>query len=164
MTRRGAPLATLIAVCLAFSGGALAAELRGRVVGVTDGDTLTLLVPGPREVRVRLVEIDAPERRQPWGQRSRQALASLVFGRDVRVVSSGFDRYGRVLGRVYAGGRDVNAEMVRQGAAWAYREYLTDSRLVALEREARRARRGLWSLPSGDTVPPWAWRRRPAAA
>jgi endonuclease YncB( thermonuclease family) len=95
------------------------------------------------QVKVRLAEIDTPEARQPYGSRSRQALSDLAFGQQVRVVEQGRDRYGRVVGRVYRGSLDVNAEMVRQGAAWVYRHYNRDRSLLALEEEARAARRGL---------------------
>src|SRR4051794_8087798 len=102
------------------------AEMTGRVVGITDGDTITVLKDANEQVRVRLTEIDAPEKGQPWGARAKDALSALVFSQTVRVVDSGKDQYGRTLGRVYVGTKDVNAEMVRSGSAWAYRQYLTD--------------------------------------
>lgn len=152
----GAALLTLIALT---PGGAASADLHGRVVGVQDGDTLTLFVPGRPQTKVRLVEIDAPETGQPYGQKSKQVLSGMVFGRTVRVESEGRDRYGRTLGRVYAGPTDVNAEMVRRGAAWVYRDYSTDSSLPPLESRARRERVGLWSLQPDQIVAPWDWRR-----
>lgn len=135
-----------------------AAEVAGRVVAISDGDTLTLLAEGRRQVRVRLAEIDAPESRQPYGSRSRQALSDLAFGQPVRVVVVDTDRYGRTVGRVYTGPRDVNAEMVRRGAAWVYRRYSRDPSLLRLEAEARAARRGLWALSEAQRTPPWEWR------
>ena len=139
-------------------GAAPAGMLAGRVVSVVDGDTLTLLTPARTELKVRLDGIDAPEKDQPWGARSKQALSDRVFGRSVSVRSKGRDRYGRTLGVVAAGGADVNAALVRGGAAWAYRRYLADDRLIRLEAEARAAKRGLWALPPGQTTPPWEWR------
>lgn len=137
------------------------------VVGVADGDTVTVF---DRErwaqSRVRLSAIDTPERGQPWGTRARQALADKVFRRDVRVAPEGEDRYDRMLGRLYVENRDINREMVREGHAWVYRRYSLDARLLADERAAREGRRGLWSLPESETVPPWEWRRgarRPGA-
>src|SRR5262245_27314377 len=119
-----------LAVLLVCTGGAASSsELRGRVVFVADGDTFTLLTDDKQQVRVRLAEIDAPEGGQPWGNRAKQALSVLVFSQPVRVVYTGRDQYGRTLGRVYVAGKDVNAEMVRSGNAWAYRQYLTDSSL-----------------------------------
>lgn len=107
---------------------------------------------------MRRVEIDAAESGQPYGSRAKQALSALVFGHDVRLVTKGLDRYGRTLARVFGGDLDVNAEMIRQGAAWAFRKYLTDQSLLALEEEARTARRGLWALPERERLPPWEWR------
>ena len=130
------------------------------VVAVADGDTVTVLDRERRaQSRVRLSAIDTPERGQPWGTRARQALADKVFRRDVRVSPEGEDRYGRVLGRLYVGNRDVNREMVREGHAWVYRRYSLDAGLLEDERVAREGRRGLWSLPDSETVPPWDWRR-----
>ncbi|KAA2211609.1 nuclease [Pseudoroseomonas oryzae] len=149
-----------VLVLLLLSFPALAAELRGEVVGISDGDTLTLLTPDKRQVRVRLAEIDAPESRQPWGSRAQQALSALVFHQAVRVVVQDTDRYGRTVGTVWVGGRNANAEMVRQGQAWVYRQYLRDRSLLALEDEAKQARRGLWALPEAERVPPWQWRRQ----
>ncbi|WP_458098151.1 thermonuclease family protein [Roseomonas sp. WA12] len=135
-----------------------AAELTGRVVGLSDGDTITVLTAERRQVRIRLGEIDTPESRQPYGARAQQALSELVFGKDVRVVVQDTDRYGRIVGRVYAGTVDANAEMVRQGAAWVYRQYSRDAALLQLEAEAKTARRGLWALPEAERTPPWEWR------
>ena len=130
------------------------------VVGVADGDTVTVLDPARRaQHKVRLTDIDTPERGQPWGGRARQALADKVFRRQVRVASRGQDRYGRVLGRLYLGSRDINREMVRDGHAWVYRQYSSDAGLLEDERAARRGSRGLWSLPEAGRVPPWDWRR-----
>ena len=139
-------------------GAAPAGTLAGKVVGVSDGDSLTLLTPARTEVKVRLDGIDAPETDQPWGARSKVALSEQVFGRTVAVRSTGRDRYGRTLGVVSARGAEVNATLVRGGAAWAYRQYLKDDRLIRLEGEARAARRGLWALPPAQTTPPWDWR------
>lgn len=128
----------------------------GKVVGITDGDTLTLLVDR-REVKMRLAEIDTPERGQPFGTRAKQALSDLAYGKEARVVVVDVDRYGRTVGRVYVDGRDVNAELVRQGYAWVYRKYAEDPKLYELEEKARKAGRGLWAHPG--PVPPWEWRR-----
>jgi endonuclease YncB( thermonuclease family) len=138
--------------------GVRAETLTGRVVGVSDGDTLTLLAEGNRQVRVRLAEIDTPESRQPYGSRAKQALSDLAFGKTARVEVEDTDRYGRTVGRVFVDGTDVNAAMVRQGAAWVYRQYAKDQSLFALEAEARQAKRGLWSLPEAERQPPWEWR------
>jgi endonuclease YncB( thermonuclease family) len=136
-----------------------AVSFRARVVAVTDGDTVTVLDEQNQQHRVRLAEIDAPERGQPWGNRSRQALSALVFGKTVSVQQSDTDRYGRVVARLFADGRDVNRTMVEQGHAWAYQEYLTDETLVTTETRARSSRVGLWSMSDQQTVAPWDWRQ-----
>ncbi|MBW6398942.1 thermonuclease family protein [Roseomonas sp. HJA6] len=135
-----------------------AAELRGRVVGITDGDTLTLLSVRREEIRIRLSDIDTPERGQPYGDRARQLLADLAFGRDARIEVRDTDRYGRTVGRVFVGAVDVNAELVRRGSAWVFRRYSNDPTLLRLEADARSARRGLWALPEAQRLPPWEWR------
>ncbi len=150
-----APLAGFVLLLLPTF--AAAEELRGRAVGIADGDTLTLLTDGRREVRVRLADIDTPERGQPYGDRARQALSDLAFGKAVLVAVVDTDRHGRTVGRVLAEGLDVNAEMVRRGAAWVYRRWSRDPSLLRLE-EARAARRGLWALPEAQRMPPWEWR------
>jgi len=151
-------LASLM-LLLAASLPALAAEISGRVVGVADGDTLTLLTPDKRQVRIRLAEIDTPEKRQPYGTRAKQSLSDLCFGKPARVDVKTTDRYGRTVGRVYCAGIDANAEQVRRGAAWVYRKYTRDPKLYQLEAEARRERRGLWALSETQRVPPWEWRK-----
>lgn len=109
------------------------------------------------QVKVRLVEIDAPEKRQAFGNRSKQALSQLVHGKQVEIKKYGTDRYGRTLGRVYQSGLDVNAEMVRLGMAWVYVKYAKDKGLYQIEAEAREQRRGLWA--DKEPVAPWEWRR-----
>lgn len=145
-----------------FSGGARAENgisFSARVVGVTDGDTVTVLDKQNQQYKVRLAEIDAPERGQPWGDRSRQALSALVFSKAVSVQQTDTDRYGRVVARVFSDGRDINRTMVEQGYAWAYRRYLNDDTLIATEARARRQGVGLWSMSDAQTVPPWEWRQ-----
>ena len=145
-----------------LAGPLLAAEYTGKVVSISDGDTLTLLVPDGasfKQIKVRLGEIDTPERKQPYGTRAQQALSDLAYNKQARVVVQDTDRYGRTVGRVYVGSLDVNAEMIRQGAAWAYRQYLKDQSLLKLEADAKAAKRGLWGLSEAERCPPWDWRK-----
>ena len=148
---------------LAILAGPLrAAEYAGKVVSISDGDTLTLLVPDGvrfKQVKVRLGEIDTPESKQPYGTRAQQTLSDLAFGQQARVVVQDTDRFGRTVGRVYVGSVDVNAEMVKQGAAWVYRQYAKDQSLFRLEEQAKSAKRGLWGLPEAERCPPWDWRK-----
>lgn len=151
--------AWLVAACQA-----VAASLSGVVVGVADGDTLTLLDAQLRQHKVRLSGIDAPEKRQPFGQRAKHSLGLLVYGRPVRVEAGKTDRYGRVVGKVIVDGMDVNREQVRRGFAWHYVVYAREQpredreRYADAERSARAERRGLWSMP--HPVAPWDFRRR----
>jgi micrococcal nuclease len=132
------------------------------VVAISDGDTLKVrceqqLEQPAQTLTVRLAEIDAPEKRQAFGTRSRAHLATLCFGRLATVNVGGKDRYGRSIGRVTCGNTDANAAQVRAGMAWAYDKYLTDQSIKASEQEARAAHRGLWSDQA--PVPPWQWRQ-----
>jgi endonuclease YncB( thermonuclease family) len=123
------------------------------VVGVTDGDSLTARCDAPDgqvTLTVRLAEIDAPEKRQPFGERSKQHLAAL-FRPKTR------DRYSRTVARVECVGVDASIEQVRAGMAWAFTKYETDKRFTAWETEARMDRTGLWA--DATPIPPWQWRR-----
>lgn len=113
-------------------------------------------MPDNQEHRVRLAEIDAPEKRQPYGQRSKQSLSGLCFGLAAVIEDKGRDRYGRVIGRVNCVGIDASAEQVRRGMAWVFDRYATDRTLYAIQEEAKAARRGLWS--DAAPVPPWEYR------
>jgi len=151
-------LPVVLLVCV-LAHAATAAEITGRVVRITDGDTLTILDPSKHQTKVRLAEIDTPESHQPYGSRAKQVLSELVFDKDVRVEVVTVDRYGRTVGRVYERDLYINAEMVRRGAAWVYRQYSHDPSLLRLEQEAHDARRGLWRLPEARRMPPWEWRK-----
>lgn len=137
----------------------IAAEFSGKVVGLSDGDTLTVLA-GKTQVKVRLAGIDCPEKSQAFGTKARQFASSLVFEKTVAVKPSGKDRYGRTIGEIVLDdGRVLNHELVRAGMAWWYREYApNDTALKALEDEARAAKAGLWADPS--PVAPWDFRRK----
>lgn len=134
------------------------ADFTGKVVGVPDGDTITVLDAGKVQHKVRLAEIDAPEKAQAFGNKSKQALSALVHGKQVLVVEQGQDKYRRTVGRIYLGDVDVNAEQIRQGMAWVYRKYSRDKSLLPLEDHAKAQRLGLWI--DVDPLPPWEWRNR----
>ncbi len=139
---------------------AQAQEIKGKVVAISDGDTLTLLDANKRQLKIRLAEIDTPESKQPYGKRAKQALSKLVFAKTATVEVQDKDRYGRIVGRVYVDDINVNAEMVRQGAAWVYRQYAKDQALYDLETKARQDKTGLWGLSESERVPPWEWRHQ----
>ena len=161
------PQVILFAVLLSFSaaeGGQVQENaFQGRVVGVVDGDTLDVLLAGNARMRIRLAEIDAPEKNQPWGQRAKQGLADLVFPKQVFIEKTGVDRYGRTIARVRADGVYVNSRMVEQGLAWAYRQYLTDENIAKAEAIAKSQKVGLWSDHPSQIVPPWEWRHGKSA-
>lgn len=135
------------------------AVLEGRVVAIADGDTLTVLTAENTQLKVRLAQVDTPEKGQPYANRSRQALAELVFGKNVQLLVVDTDRYGRTVAGVKVDNLDVASELVSSGSAWVYRRYATDDRLYALEERAREQGRGLWGLPESQRVPPWEWRK-----
>jgi micrococcal nuclease len=131
------------------------AALAHQVIGIADGDTLTLLVD-KRPVKIRLANIDAPERKQAFGTRSRQSLSDLCWGKDATYEVQNIDRYKRVVGVVKCDGIEVNRAQVERGMAWVYPRYNKDKSLPALQEQAREAKRGLWA---GEAVAPWEWRR-----
>ncbi len=152
-----------------------AASIAGKVVGITDGDTITVLVEtdGKKEsVRVRLWGIDAPEARQPFGQQAKESLSSLVFGKAVHVEIKDKDRYGRTVGNVSFRmsvseciilSFSANEVMVGRGLAWWYETFAPNAeKLSNAQMEAKAAKRGLWAEP--NPVPPWDWRRSEAKA
>jgi micrococcal nuclease len=141
-------------------------QFEGRVVRVSDGDSIRVLW-NRQSIPVRLAGIDAPESGQPWSHNARAALDSLVAGKTVTVTVTDRDRYQRYIAevRVASGGQTVfvNREMLRLGAAWVYRAYNDSASDVRLETEARSARRGFWSLPPNERLPPWEYRRNQRA-
>jgi micrococcal nuclease len=133
--------------------------LTGKVVGVSDGDTITILVNGRSQVKIRLYGVDCPEKAQAFGAKAKQFTSDQVFGKQVRVISHGADRYGRTIGEVLLeNGASLNKELVRNGFAWWYRQYAPkNTELQSLEQQARTARRGLWADPR--PLPPWVFRK-----
>ncbi|MGB2819137.1 MAG: thermonuclease family protein [Burkholderiaceae bacterium] len=153
----------LPALLAALPYSAHAEQLRGKVVAVADGDTITLLDEQRQQHRIRLDGIDAPERSQPFGQRARQSLAGLAHGREAVAECPKTDKYGRSVCRVTVDGIDVGLEQVRRGLAWHYvryaREQTPEARVeyARAEQQARGERSGLWSYR--DPTPPWDYRR-----
>lgn len=148
---------SIFSFLILVSGNIHAAEIRGNITRVLDGDTVEIM-QDKTPVRVRLVNIDAPEKRQPFGYWSANQLKTLTAGKAVTVTYSQTDRYGRVLGHISTTNADINRTVVRLGAAWVYDRYNTDNALPALQRDARAQKRGLWA--DSQPVPPWEWRYR----
>ncbi len=129
------------------------------VVGITDGDTLTARCDGMQEqVKVRLAEIDAPEKKQPWGQQSKEALSQMCYMKKAEIRIFDHDRYGRSIARVFCDGIDSNREQILNGMAWVYDKYVKDDSLYRLQDEARKMHRGLWS--DSAPIPPWKFRKK----
>lgn len=154
---------------------AVAGTLTGTVVAIADGDTITVLDEDKHQHRIRVAGIDAPEKRQPFGERAKQHLASLVFGKQVAVTWDKQDRYGRTVGKIAVGTADAACRgctdtldaglaLIAAGLAWHYKHYQSEQspedrgRYAAEESVARQEQRGLWREPA--PTPPWEWRRQ----
>jgi micrococcal nuclease len=155
--------ALLILFALVLSAAAQPQTITGKVVGVSDGDTITVLDDQKRQHKIRLDGIDAPESNQDFGSRAKQSLSDLVFGKTVTVTSAKRDRYGRIVGQVLCDGKSANIEQLRRGFAMFYRAYAKELKpgiaeaYELAENAAKTSKRGLWSDPS--PTPPWDFRR-----
>lgn len=156
-------LAAWAVLCvLAASLPAGAATLIGKVVGVSDGDTITVLDAGKVQHKIRLAGIDAPEKAQAFGQSSKEHLSDSVFGKQVQVEFSKTDKYGRIVGKVLVNGMDANLQQVRSGMAWHYKEYMGEqtsadrASYAQAESFAKSSQQGLWR--DAKPMPPWEWR------
>ncbi|MFO7541379.1 MAG: thermonuclease family protein [Thiobacillus sp.] len=154
----------LLAIALTVLAPASHADiLTGRVVGIADGDTLTLLDATNTQHKIRLAGIDSPEKGQAYGQVCKQSLSDLAYNRMVAVESNKLDRYGRAIGKVLVNGEDANLEQLRRGCGWHYKKYQNEQSLddrssySTAEEVARASRVGLWS--DAGAVPPWEWRK-----
>jgi endonuclease YncB( thermonuclease family) len=142
------------------SGLRFAQSVTGKVVGITDGDTITLLVPTNTQIMVRLAEIDAPEKHQAYGNKAKQALSDKIFGKEVTAIIIDVDRYGRSVAQIYFGvklERWINKEMVAEGWAWQYPQYSKSKTLYEAEQKAREQKLGLWA--DKNPIPPWEYRK-----
>ncbi len=145
------------AVIFTLIGSANADDLRGKVVSVADGDTITVLDSENVQHKIRLQGIDAPEKKQAFGTKSKEALSGKIADQEVVVTWKEKDRYGRILGEVMVGRRHINLEMVQDGMAWHYVQYSKSKELTAAETSARAAKRGLWA--DTEPMPPWEFRK-----
>ena len=144
---------------LVLSSGTLEEKLQAevaRVLRVVDGDSITVKVDQTK-YRIRLAEIDAPELDQAWGAESKAALRKKLQNEEVALEVIDVDRYNRLVARVFLNGRHINREMISEGHAWVYLEYLRDESLVPPEAEARAKKLGLWAFEGA--MAPWRWRK-----
>jgi micrococcal nuclease len=146
----------ICAVLLCISGLAHSDEFTAKVIAVLDGDTV-LVKRASGLLKIRLAEIDAPEKAQTFGETSKRSLSEMVMGKQVRIVSQAIDQYGRMVAHLYINGLDVNAEQIRRGMAWEYSNFHSNQALIALQNEAKLVPRGLWA--QSDPTPPWEWRK-----
>lgn len=153
-------VATLI--CSPLANSAVADTLRGKVIGISDGDTVTVLTTERRQVKIRIAGIDAPEKKQAFGQASKEGMSDCAFGKPVEVEWSKLDRYGRTIGKIHAGGIDCGLRQIELGLAWHYkayeREQIPENRRAYARAEAiaKEAGKGLWQ--ERHPVPPWDFR------
>jgi endonuclease YncB( thermonuclease family) len=144
----------LILVALALGNTASATVIHGRVVGVSDGDTVTVVDGNSTQYKIRLTGIDAPEKAQAYGQKAKESLSDLVFGKSVEVEWSKQDRYGRIVGKIKLNGVDINLEQIKRGMAWHYKQYLKEQSpeervaYAQSESQARDHGVGLWQDPT----------------
>lgn len=131
------------------------ADLTGQVIHIADGDNMTVVI-NDEHIRVQLAGVDAPEKNQPFGTRSRQSLSDLCFWKKVTVIPKGKDQYGRMFAKVRCDDVDAGEEQVKRGMAWVYDHYVKDPSLNPLQEEAKITKRGLWADPY--STPPWEWR------
>lgn len=154
-------LVALFAATAVQGANASSQVFAAKVIAVLDGDTL-LVTRGGKPLRLRMAGIDAPEKAQPYGTASQKSLADMVMGKQVQVESRAVDDYGRIVAVVSIDGLDVCREQVRRGLAWEYSRFHSNRPLMALQREAQLARRGLWA--GEDIVEPSLWRKQHASA
>ncbi len=132
-------------------------QITGKVVGIADGDTLTLLDDWNKQTKIRLHGIDCPEGGQPFGEKASQALAEKVFKKRIRAVVKDTDKYGRTVASIYIDDRFINKELIEEGWGWHYRKYSDSEELADAEVTARQKKSGLWA--DANAVPPWDWRQ-----
>jgi endonuclease YncB( thermonuclease family) len=147
-------LSTLVVLILLIPLNAF--SWSGKCVGVSDGDTISVMHEGKAE-KIRLYGIDCPEKGQPFGKRAKQFTSDMVFGKTVEVKPVTIDRYGRTVAWIYSDDICLNKELLRAGLAWHYKQYSSDEDLALFELDARGKKIGLWA--DFNPIPPWEWRR-----
>ena len=147
----------LFFLLLFFSVPLFAEIITGTVVSVADGDTITILDDSRTQHKIRFEHIDTPEKKQAFGQKAKEYLSLMIFGKTVKVQVKEKDRYGRNIGTVFLEKKNINLEMVNAGLAWHYKKYSKDKTFAAAETEAKKKKAGLWI--DDNPTPPWEFRK-----
>jgi len=132
--------------------------LKGKVVGISDGDTIKILTQDDKLYKIRLNDIDAPENKQAFGNKSKENLKKYIYNKNVSVHYKTKDKYGRILGTVYLNNQDINLQQVKDGFAWVYKKYSKNIIYYKAEKEAQNKREGLWQ--DKNPIEPWIYRKK----
>jgi micrococcal nuclease len=153
------PRLWLLLFSLLIAFGSFATVITGKVVGLADGDSFTLLLKDNSTIRIRLHGIDTPEKGQPFGNNAKQFTSSLIFNKQVKVTQTDTDRYGRIVGIVTNPDNIiVNEALLKAGMAWHYKKYDNNPNWAKMEKEAKASKLGLWQ--DANPIPPWDWRKK----
>lgn len=148
----------IILLFLLLSSCLNALELKGKVIAVTDGDTIKLLTQDKVTHKIRLLDIDAPEKKQAFGNKSKDNLAEYIAGKNVTVKYETVDKYKRILGTIYFNQLNINLQQIKDGYAWVYKKYSNNQIYYKEEHEARRLKKGLWI--ENNPLAPWEYRKK----
>ena len=148
----------IILLFLLLSSCLNALELKGKVIAVSDGDTIKLLTQDKVTHKIRLLDIDAPEKKQPFGNKSRDNLASYIAGEIITVKYKSKDKYGRILGTIYFENLDINLQQIKNGYAWVYKQYSKNQTYYQEEQKAKDLKKGLWIAK--EPLAPWEYRKK----
>ena len=148
----------IIFLFLIYTNYCFSLELTGKVISVTDGDTIKLLTKNYITYKIRLNDIDAPEKKQAFGNKSKENLASYIAGKNIKVTYTKLDKYKRILGTIYYNNLDINLQQIKDGYAWVYKNYSKNQIYSIEENKSRQLKKGLWS----DKFPiePWIFRKQ----
>ena len=147
----------IVIFLLLISNNLLSLELKGKIIHISDGDTVHLLTSKNEKIKIRLNDIDAPEAKQAFGNKSKENIKKFIYQKDVIVEYKKKDQYKRVLGTIYYQNRDINLQQVKDGYAWVYKKYSKNPTYFKAEQEARSKKIGLWS--DRNPIEPWVFRK-----
>ena len=143
---------------LLFCTLTLHAQTKAKVIGVKDGDTVEVLLDGNVPVVLRLADVDCPEKAQPYGQKAKEFVSDAIFGKKITYYPTKTDRYGRTIAKIYYNKKYLSEEIIRAGFGWWYKDYSKANYLEAIQKEAKKAKRGLWK--DKNPIAPWEFRKQ----